>query len=132
MPWCLHLPCLELTCGHCTTHVKHPQCRCVLDRRLVSARRFCHGPEDAWRRRPWPQRGRFPAENASERCSPTLGTPIATQTIAAALAWAPERVRAAAAQLRHELQRLGQTVALSPATNSVSPRSRAASATSNR
>jgi len=43
-----------------------------------------------------------------------LGTPIATQTIAAALAWAPERVRAAAAQLRHELQRLGQTVTLSP------------------
>jgi hypothetical protein len=43
-----------------------------------------------------------------------LGTPIATQTIAAALAWAPERVRAAVAQLRHELQRLGQTVTLSP------------------
>lgn len=43
-----------------------------------------------------------------------LGTPIATQTTAAALAWPPERVRAAAAQLRHELQRLGQTVTLSP------------------
>jgi hypothetical protein len=43
-----------------------------------------------------------------------LGTPIATQTIAAALSWPPERVRAAAAQLRHELQRLGQTVTLSP------------------
>jgi beta-glucosidase-like glycosyl hydrolase len=43
-----------------------------------------------------------------------LGTPIATQTIAAALAWAPERVRDVAAQLRHELQRLGQTVTLSP------------------
>jgi transcriptional regulator with XRE-family HTH domain len=43
-----------------------------------------------------------------------LGTPISTQTIAAALAWAPERVRAAAAQLRHALQRLGQTVTLSP------------------
>jgi|GEM_PF-1955525 len=43
-----------------------------------------------------------------------LGAPIATQTIAAALAWAPERVRAAAAQLRHELQRLGQTVTFSP------------------
>jgi len=43
-----------------------------------------------------------------------LGTPIPTQTIVAALAWPPERVRAAAAQLRHELQRLGQTVTLSP------------------
>jgi len=43
-----------------------------------------------------------------------LGTPIPTQTIAAALAWPPERVRDAAAQLRHELQRLGQTVTLSP------------------
>jgi hypothetical protein len=43
-----------------------------------------------------------------------LGAPIATQTTAAALAWPPERVRAAAAQLRHELQRLGQTVTLSP------------------
>lgn len=43
-----------------------------------------------------------------------LGTPIATQTIAAALAWAPDRVRAGVAQLRHELQRLGQTVTLSP------------------
>jgi len=43
-----------------------------------------------------------------------LGTPIATQTIAAALAWSPERVRDAAAQLRHELQPLGQTVTLSP------------------
>ena len=43
-----------------------------------------------------------------------LGTPIATQTTAAALAWPVERVRAAAAQLRQELQRLGQTVTLSP------------------
>ena len=43
-----------------------------------------------------------------------LGTPIATQTIAAALAWTPERVRNATTQLRHELQRLGQTVTLSP------------------
>jgi transcriptional regulator with XRE-family HTH domain len=43
-----------------------------------------------------------------------LGTPIATQTIAAALGWPAERVHAAAAQLRHELQRLGQTVTLSP------------------
>ena len=43
-----------------------------------------------------------------------LSTPIATQTIAAALAWPPERVRAAAAHLRHELQQLGQTVTLSP------------------
>ena len=43
-----------------------------------------------------------------------LGTPIATQTIAAALAWSPERVHDAAAQLRHELQPLGQTVTLSP------------------
>lgn len=43
-----------------------------------------------------------------------LGTPTATQTIAAALAWAPERVRDAAGTLRHELQRLGQTVTLSP------------------
>ena len=43
-----------------------------------------------------------------------LGTPIATQTIATALAWAPERVRDAAAQLHHELQQLGQTVTLSP------------------
>ena len=43
-----------------------------------------------------------------------LGTPTSTQTIAAALAWAPERVRAAAAQLRDALQRLGQTITLSP------------------
>ena len=43
-----------------------------------------------------------------------LGTPIATQTIAAALAWTAERVHAAAAQLRHELQQLGQTITLSP------------------
>jgi hypothetical protein len=43
-----------------------------------------------------------------------LDTPIATQAIAAALAWTAERVRAAAAQLRHELQQLGQTITLSP------------------
>ena len=43
-----------------------------------------------------------------------VDTPIATQTIATALTWTPERVRATAAQLRHELQRLGQTVTLSP------------------
>lgn len=43
-----------------------------------------------------------------------LGTPIATQTIAAALAWPPEHVRDAAVQLRRELQRLGQTVTLNP------------------
>lgn len=43
-----------------------------------------------------------------------LDSPIATQTIAAALAWPLERVHDAAAQLRHELQRLGQTVTLSP------------------
>jgi transcriptional regulator with XRE-family HTH domain len=43
-----------------------------------------------------------------------VGAPIETQTIAAALVWPAERVRDAAAQLRHELQRLGQTVTLSP------------------
>jgi transcriptional regulator with XRE-family HTH domain len=43
-----------------------------------------------------------------------LGIPIATQTIAAALAWSPKRVRDAAKQLQHELQPLGQTVTLSP------------------
>lgn len=43
-----------------------------------------------------------------------VGTPIATQTIATALTWAPERVRGAAETLRHELQRLGQTVTRSP------------------